>query len=71
MPPASGGLTTSDGQIVDANGKVVVLKGFALSGFEIGLTMSGDLTKGQDSIAHDWDTVMYRYILHTCMLSQN
>lgn len=57
----AGGLTTSNGQIIDENGKTVVLKGFALSGFEISLTMSGNLLKGTDSIAHDWDTVMYRY----------
>jgi len=43
---------------------VVVLKGFALSGFEISLTMSGDLSEGTDSIAHDWDTIMYRYNSH-------
>ena len=49
---------------MDPDGNVVTLKGFALSGFEIGLTMSGDLTEGKDSIAHDWDTVMYRYNLH-------
>lgn len=55
---------------MDPDGKMVTLKGFALSGLEIGLTMSGDLTEGKDSIAHDWDTVMYRYKLHTYMLSQ-
>ena len=54
------GLTTSNGQIVDPSGNVVSLKGFALSGFEISLTMSGGLSEGKDSIAHDWDTVMYR-----------
>lgn len=53
-------LTTSNGQILDAAGNVVVLKGFALSGFEISLTMTGDLSEGTDSIAHDWDTIMYR-----------
>ena len=71
LPCASGTLTTSNGQIVDPEGNVVVLKGFALSGFEIGLTMSGDLTEGKDSIAHDWDTVMYRYICTRLMFSQS
>ncbi|KAL0047433.1 hypothetical protein WJX82_003298 [Trebouxia sp. C0006] len=56
----TGTLTTSNGQILDASGNVVVLKGFALSGFEISMTMSGDLSEGTDSIAHDWDTIMYR-----------
>ena len=56
----AGGLTTSNGQIIDENGNTVTLKGFALSGLEISLTMSGNLLKGTDSIAHDWDTVMYR-----------
>lgn len=56
----AGGLTTSNGQIIDENGNTVVLKGFALSGMEISLTMSGNLLEGTDSIAHDWDTVMYR-----------
>ncbi len=56
----AGTLTTSNGQILDPSGNVVVLKGFALSGFEISLTMTGDLSEGTDSIAHDWDTIMYR-----------
>ena len=57
------GLTTSNGQILDHSGNAVTLKGFALSGFENLLTMSGNLNEGKDSIAHDWDTVMYRYTL--------
>ena len=56
----AGILTTSNGKIYDANGAEVVLKGFALSGFESSYTMTGDLSEGTDSIAHDWDTDMYR-----------
>lgn len=57
---ATGTLTTSNGKIYDANGSEVKLKGFALSGFESSFTMTGDLSEGTDSIAHDWDTNMYR-----------
>ncbi|KAL0029335.1 hypothetical protein WJX77_000152 [Trebouxia sp. C0004] len=57
---ATGTLTTSNGKIFDANGSAVVLKGFALSGFESSFTMTGDLTEGTNSITHDWDTAMYR-----------
>ncbi|KAL3145645.1 hypothetical protein ABBQ32_003186 [Trebouxia sp. C0010 RCD-2024] len=55
-----GSLSTKEGKIVDANGSEVILKGFALSGFESGFTMTGDVSSGSDSIAHDWRTNMYR-----------
>lgn len=57
---SSGTLSTKDGKIVDESGLEVILKGFALSGFESSFTMTGDLTDGSDSIAHDWQTSMYR-----------
>lgn len=47
---------------MDANGSEVILKGFALSGFESGFTMTGDVSSGSDSIAHDWRTNMYRWV---------
>ena len=57
---SAGNLSTLKGKIVDENGTEVVLKGFALSGFESSYTMTGDPTSGSDSIAHDWRTNMYR-----------
>ena len=56
----AGSLSTLKGKIVDENGTEVVLKGFALSGFESSYTMTGDPTSGSDSIAHDWRTNMHR-----------
>ncbi|KAK9807769.1 hypothetical protein WJX72_008737 [[Myrmecia] bisecta] len=58
--PACQGLTTSSGKIVDASGNELILKGVALSGFEISHTMSGDPSKGTDSQNKDWPTNMYR-----------
>ena len=47
---------------MDENGDEVILKGFALSGFESSYTVTGDPTSGSDSIAHDWRTNMYRWV---------
>ena len=58
---SSGILTTSGGTIVDASGDEVILKGYALSGMEIGHTISGDPTEGTNSINKDWLTNMYRW----------
>eukprot|EP00891_Asterochloris_glomerata_P000143 jgi/Astpho2/143/fgenesh1_pg.00004_%23_47_t len=57
---ASGILTTSGGTIVDPSGNEVTLRGYALSGIEIGHTISGDPTQGTNSINKDWLTNMYR-----------
>ncbi len=61
MEAASGILTTSGGTIVDPSGKEVTLRGYALSGIEIGHTISGDPTQGTNSINKDWLTNMYRW----------
>ena len=58
---SSGILTTSGGTIVDPSGNEVVLKGYALSGMEIGHTISGDPTEGTNSINKDWLVNMYRW----------
>lgn len=58
----AGSLSTKEGKIVDENGSEVILKGFALSGFESSFTMTGDVSRGSDSVAHDWRTNMYRWV---------
>ena len=63
---SSGILTTSGGTIVDPSGNEVVLKGYALSGMEIGHTISGDPTEGTNSINKDWLTNMYRWAMPLC-----
>lgn len=71
MHTFTGTLSTKDGKIVDESGLEVILKGFALSGFESSFTMTGDLTDGSDSIAHDWQTSMYRCLSCLCISLQH
>ena len=65
MGDSAGSLSTLEGKIVNENGTEVILKGFALSGFESSFSMTGDLSIGSDSIAHDWRTNMYRWVCST------
>ncbi|KAK9817182.1 hypothetical protein WJX72_010721 [[Myrmecia] bisecta] len=53
-------LTTWNGQIINEKGEPVILKGVALSGFEIGHTINGNLHQGLDSINQDYQTHIYR-----------
>eukprot|EP00884_Botryococcus_braunii_P018123 jgi/Botrbrau1/4995/Bobra.0396s0021.1 len=57
-------LTTVDGpegkRIVDASGTEITLHGVGWYGFNIGLTISGNLTGGKTAVARDWKQIVYR-----------